>query len=77
MAFLATALIAIPILMHGTYGFAQFGYRFAVDVHPFLFLILIYALPKKLGKVHWLLLFLSILVNAWGVVWINKFGWVV
>ncbi|OGM68791.1 hypothetical protein A2897_01320 [Candidatus Woesebacteria bacterium RIFCSPLOWO2_01_FULL_44_24b] len=77
MSFLAIALIAVPILMHGTYGFAQFGYRFAVDVYPFLFLILIYALPKKLGKIHWLLLFLSILVNAWGVVWINKFGWVV
>jgi hypothetical protein len=76
IALLAIALISIPILTHGTYGFAQFGYRFAVDFYPFLFLILIYSLPKKLGKIHWALLFLSILVNTWGVVWINKFGWV-
>lgn len=77
LAILATALISIPILMHGTNGFAQFGYRFAVDFYPFLFLILIYALPKKLKYYHWLLLIISIAVNAWGVVFINKMGWVV
>lgn len=76
LATLAAALIAVPILAHGTWGFTQFGYRFAVDFYPFLFLILIYALPNKLGKIHWILLFLSILVNAWGVLWINKLGWV-
>jgi len=76
ISLLAIALISIPILLHGTYGFAQFGYRFAVDVYPFLFLILIYSLPKKLRYYHWLLLAISILVNTWGVVWINKMGWV-
>lgn len=77
LSILASTLVAIPILMHGTTGFAQFGYRFLVDFIPFLFLILIFALPKKLTKTHWILLFLSILVNAWGVVWINKLGWVI
>lgn len=77
LATLASALISIPILMHGTNGFAQFGYRFAVDFYPFIFLIMMYALPKKLKHYHWILLILSILVNAWGVVFINKFGWVV
>ena len=72
-AIITIVLISTPILMHGTTGFAQFGYRFAMDFYPFLFLLLIYALPKKLGKLHWSLLLISILVNLWGVL-INKYG---
>ena len=63
--------------MHGGTGWAQFGYRFAVDFYPFLFLIIANNFQGcKLGRVHWLLLFVSIFVNLWGVLWINKFGWV-
>jgi len=76
IALLAIALISLPVLMHGTTGFAQFGYRFIIDFIPFVFLIIIYALPEKLRWWHWGLLLISILVNAWGVVWINKFDWI-
>ncbi len=74
-------IAALPILffvfMHGSNGFAQFGYRFAVDAYPFLFLILINSLKeRRLNKIDWFLLIISIIVNLWGVVWINKFGWV-
>lgn len=77
LSVLSIAAISIPILLHGTNGFAQFGYRFATDFIPFVFLILIYALPNRINKWQWAVLVLSILVNAWGVLFINKMGWVV
>jgi hypothetical protein len=76
ISIVAMLLISIPIFMHGTTGFAQFGYRYILELYPFIFLILIHALPDKLRSWHWALLLISILVNLWGVLWINKFGWV-
>ncbi|BCX14492.1 MAG: hypothetical protein KatS3mg088_175 [Patescibacteria group bacterium] len=70
-------LISTIILSHGGTGFTQFGYRYAVDFYPFLFLLTIRGVAKtKLKKIHWILLFISIIVNLWGVLWINKFQWV-
>ncbi|MFZ3301721.1 MAG: hypothetical protein WA152_03350 [Microgenomates group bacterium] len=70
-------LISLIIFSHGGTGWAQFGYRFAVDFYPFLILLVIKGIEKrKLSWHHWTLLSLSILVNLWGVLWINKFGWV-
>lgn len=67
--------IAILVLSHGTTGFAQFGYRFAVDFYPLLFLLLInYFTKNKILRFHWLLLIFGIIVNLWGVLCINKFG---
>ena len=36
----AVVLIMLPDLMHGTWGFAQFGYRFMLDAMPVLLLLL-------------------------------------
>jgi hypothetical protein len=70
-------LVSLIIFSHGSTGFTQFGYRFAVDFYPFLILLTIKGVSKKgLKWHHWLLLVLGVLVNLWGVVWINKFGWV-
>lgn len=77
LSWLALLSIAIVVFSHGTTGFAQFGYRFAVDFYPFLIFLLIIGLSKKRLKWHhWVLLIISIVVNFWGVIWINKFGWV-
>lgn len=76
-AWLSTILISILIFSHGTTGFTQFGYRFAVDFYPLLFYLLAKNLVNKdLKWHHWVLLSMGILVNLWGVLWINKFGWV-
>jgi len=70
-------LIALVDFSHGTTGFTQFGYRFAVDFYPLLMFLLVISLTKsKLRWHHWLLLVISVIVNLWGVLWINKFGWV-
>lgn len=76
-SWLVIILISLVIFSHGTTGFAQFGYRFAVDFYPFLTFMAIKAVAKTGVKWHhWLLLFLGVVVNFWGVIWINKMGWV-
>jgi hypothetical protein len=65
-------LIAVVVLSHGTTGFAQFGYRFAVDFYPLLFLLLIkHFSDHKLKPIHWILLLFGIIVNIWGVICIK------
>jgi len=77
LAWLSIFLISLIIFSHGSTGFTQFGYRFAVDFYPFLFFLTTKGIAKtKLKKIHWLLLIISIIVNLWGVLWINKFQWV-
>ena len=70
-------LISFVTFSHGGTGFTQFGYRYAVDFYPLIFLLLVNSLKNKnLAWHHYFLLFFGILVNLWGVLWINKFGWV-
>lgn len=77
ISWLVIALISLVIFSHGTVGFTQFGYRFAVDFYPFLIFLTIKGVSKgKLKWHHYLLLAISILVNFWGVMFINKFSWV-
>lgn len=61
---------------YGSTGFSQFGYRYAVDFYPFMIFLMIKSLQKTgLKNYHWILLVISIFVNLWGVLWLNKFGW--
>lgn len=76
-SWLAILIIFLSVAMHGGTGFAQFGYRFAVDFYPFSVLLTIKGAARTgLKQHHWLLLAAGVLVNLWGVIWINKFGWV-
>jgi hypothetical protein len=77
LSWISIIITLFIVASHGGTGFTQFGYRFAVDFYPFLMLILIKKLSKiNLGKIHWFLLFVSILVNTWGVIFINKLNFV-
>lgn len=77
VSWLSIFLILLVVISHGGNGFSQFGYRFAVDFYPILFLLTIKGIVRTgLKWHHWVLLVVSILVNTWGVLWINKFGWV-
>lgn len=75
---LCIAIVFTIVGLHGGTGFAQFGYRFAVDFYPFLTFLTIQGVVNQKGPrlLHWLLLIWGVLVNLWGVLWINKFGWV-
>lgn len=75
--FISLLLIALVSLSHGGIGFTQFGYRYAVDFYPLLYLLMAnYFVNKELKWHHNLLLIISVLVNLWGIIWINKFGYV-
>ncbi len=77
LSWISILLIFLIVASHGGTGWAQFGYRFAVDFYPFLLLLTIKGVAR--GGVRWhhvLLLIICLVVNLWGVLWINKFGWV-
>jgi len=79
---LAIIPIALIAFLHGGTGWMMFGYRYAVDFYPFLLILTALGIQSNIqGRVdlrweHKLLIILGILVNIWGVLWINKFGWV-
>ena len=76
-AWLSIFLIFGILSLRGGTGWTQFGYRYAVDFYPFLFYLTIKRVGKTgVGWLHWVLLILGVVVNLWGVLWINKFGWV-
>ena len=54
-------------------GWAQFGYRYALDVTPFLWLLVIRAIGNDLKWHHLTLIALAIAVNLMGVLWIYQF----
>lgn len=77
VAWISIVMISIVTFTHGGTGFTQFGYRYAVDFYPLIFYLLADGIKNKgLGRINWILLVISMAVNAWGVIWINKFGWV-
>lgn len=72
---LVTLLImAIPSLAHGSNGFTQFGFRFALDYMPFLLILTGSGYSQKNNLFSKGLIVLSILVNLWGVVMVSIFG---
>ncbi len=65
--------ITLLDLSYGSPGISQFGYRYAVDIYPLIFLLIIKSAARTGIKwYHWVLLVLSVLVNLWGVVFLNK-----
>lgn len=69
LAIIPTALLIFT--KSGT-GWTQFGYRYALDFYPFLLLLAFKGMPDKLRWYHKLLIVLGVLVNKWGVLFINK-----
>jgi hypothetical protein len=77
LSLLSVLCIGTFVLMHGNNGGTQFGVRYAIDFYPFLFFILMDLFhTKKPSTTAWVLLVIGILVNTWGVLWINFFHWV-
>jgi hypothetical protein len=71
--------IMILVMSHGGTGFSQFGYRYAMDFYPFLLILTAKGMVQKKLKIKWhhiIFILAGVLVNLWGVLWINKFNWV-
>ena len=75
--------IALILFLHGGVGWQQFGYRFALDFYPYLLILTALGISRDLkadSDLEWhhkTLIIASVLVNLWGVIWINKLGWVI
>ncbi len=54
-------------------GWAQFGYRYALDFSPFLWLLVAKSMEDKLRWHHVALIGVAFLVNLMGVLWIYQF----
>ena len=67
MALASIALVSIPILTYGATGFAQFGYRFSLDVLPFMILLTASGMKYSLSPFKIFLVALCCAVNLWGV----------
>ena len=61
------ALILVPILLHADPGGAQFGFRYAQDLYPFLLLLTVRGLGGRLSFEAWLAIAIGFLVNVWGM----------
>ena len=71
-SWLAIISIASVIFTNAATGWG-FGYRYAMDFYPFLFVLTVRGMGTNLKWYHKLLIILGIIVNAWGVIAINKF----
>jgi hypothetical protein len=71
----AILLCAIPIFTYYGIGWAQFGYRYALDFMPFVWLLIVLALRQRrlcIGKPNlalWLIVS-GIVINLWGAYWL-------
>jgi hypothetical protein len=67
----SVVLVILPDITHGSWGFAQFGYRFILDAGPLLVLLLGWAYRERASG--WLIaaVTLGVAVHAYGIYAIN------
>ncbi|MDQ7841875.1 MAG: hypothetical protein RDU83_12765 [bacterium] len=74
-AWISIALVSLVVMSFGSTGISQFGYRFATDFYPLLFVLTVWGMrgrPSLLAKV---LIVAGVIVNCWGVIfW--RLGWI-
>ncbi len=73
---LGAALVILPDLMWGSWGFAQFGYRRILDVVPLLLLLLGLAYRDRTSWVLRAAVVIGVVVHAYGIWVINVLGFV-
>lgn len=74
-AWLGAGAVLLVVFLFGNPGISQFGYRFASDIYPFLFLLTAWGMGGRVPRFGKALIALSILVNLWGIVWL-RLGWI-
>lgn len=66
-SWLAIFVLTFLLWMHGNSGGWQFGYRYAMVLLPWLFVILLESSPKKITPIEWAAYGLSFIINAYAV----------
>lgn len=65
-AWVAVLLILPFLLTYYGIGYNQFGYRYAIDLYPFLFINTALGLHARWGRVAKILILVSVVINIWG-----------
>lgn len=73
---LAIVLGLIPNILHGAPGFAQFGYRYILDVLPIMLLMLGWVFRDRISVEARVAIGIGIVVNAYGVWAVTAIGFV-
>jgi hypothetical protein len=73
-AWLSIIATTIPIILHADPGGAEFGYRYAIDFYPFIFLLMIHGMRGRMNAERWAAMVLCFVVNIWGMYAVMN-GW--
>ena len=65
LAWVAVAVLTLTLWLHGNPGGWQISYRYAMELLPWMFLILLESSPKRVGLVEVALFLASIAINAY------------
>jgi hypothetical protein len=68
-------LVSLPLVTYGVEGFLQFGYRFSLDLLPFMVILVASGMRHRLDHLKIAVIVLSCLINLWGTLCFNKFDW--
>jgi hypothetical protein len=68
ITWLSVGLVLLPDVMHGSWGFAQFGYRFVLDAVPLLLLLLGWGYRERASWSLVATVAVGMAVHAWGIV---------
>jgi hypothetical protein len=77
LAWIAIAILTLTLWLHGNPGGWQISYRYAMELLPWMFLILLENCPKKVSPIEVALLLISIAINAystWLFLWKQDFN---
>ena len=66
-AWSSVVLILVPIMLHAEEGGTQFGFRYAQDVYPFLFVLTVIGLRGRISGLAWVAISVGVIVNLWGM----------
>jgi hypothetical protein len=73
ITWLSVGLVMLPDLMHGSWGFSQFGYRFILDAVPLLLLLLGWGYRERASWSLVAAVAVGVAVHTWGIVVINLY----
>src|SRR5262249_53963953 len=63
-SWLGIALLTSVLWVHGNPGGWQFSYRYAIELLPWIYIILLYTRPLRMTVMETILLFISIAINC-------------
>ncbi|MBI3380082.1 hypothetical protein HY029_04970 [Candidatus Gottesmanbacteria bacterium] len=69
-----SVLILLPALLYYGGGWYQWGFRYALDIYPLLFLLLLLIVNKYNKYIVFSLSIISIIINLYGTLWMLDFA---